>query len=254
MTSTHKKDDPSATYRGYRRQALYCLYRLFDDGLSKNYIIQPEGIEDLAIWDSKEKKLIEVVQVKDYSEHLTASSFTSFFYERIQQYCHPESQVKVTLAAFGELGSELTKALADISKAPKRTVKTVQGKDKLFSEKQAKDILAHIKYVRVDEKALTDFVSSKLNELVTSGQPQQAFENFMWWLFIAAEKKLELTRQSVIEKLNNLGRFLAQRNASAEEWYNSILPITLPNNFELSAVLQDDFFQGGRVRLDPHRE
>lgn len=250
MPNTPKKDDPSATYRGYRRQALYCLYRLFDDGLAKNYIIQPEGVEDLAIWDGKEKKLIEVVQVKDYSEPLTASSFTPFFYERIHQYCHSESQVKVTLASFGELGNELTKALTDISQAPERTVKTIQGKDKYFSEKQAKEILAHLKYVRVDEKTLTDFVYSKLNELVTSGQPQQAFENFMWWLFIAAEKKLELTRQSVIEKLNNLGRFLAQRNASAEEWYNSILPITLPNNTELSADLRDDFFQGGRVRME----
>lgn len=250
MTTSFKQDDPSATYRGYRRQALYCLYRLFDDGLSGNYIIQPEGIEDLAIWDSKEKKLIEVVQVKDYSDPLTASDFTPFFYERIQQYCHVESPVKVTLASFGELGSELKKALADISKAPKRTVKTIQGKDKRFSEKQAKDILTHLNYVQVDEAVLTNFVYAKLNGLVTSGQPQQAFENFMWWLFIASEKKLELTQQSVITKLNDLGRFLAQRNANAEEWYNSILPITLPNDFELSANLQDEFFQGGRVRFE----
>jgi len=72
-----KVDDPSATYRGYRRQALYCLFRLFEDGLPENYILQPEGIEDLAIFDAS-GVLLEVVQVKDYSSPLVASDFTSF--------------------------------------------------------------------------------------------------------------------------------------------------------------------------------
>jgi hypothetical protein len=45
-------DDPTATYRGFRRQALYCLFRLFDDGLPDDCVVQPEGHEDLAIYGS----------------------------------------------------------------------------------------------------------------------------------------------------------------------------------------------------------
>lgn len=245
-----KQDDPSATYRGYRRQALYCLYRLFEDGLSEGCIIQPEGIEDLAIWDSTGRKLIEVVQVKDYSNPLTASDFTPFFYERIQQYCTPQSQVKVTLASFGKVGNELSKALENVKKAPKRTLKTVQGKDKKISEQQAQEILGHMRHTPLDETTLTQSVLSKLEQLVTAGQPQQAFENFMWWLFIASEQRLEVTPQTVIDRLNNLGRFLAQRNASAEEWHTSILPISSLSAGEISEALKHQFFQGGKVRLE----
>ncbi len=78
-------DDPTATYRGYRRQALYALFRLFDEGLPEGAVIQPEGHEDLAIFDSA-GSLVEIVQVKDHSDNLAVSSFKPSFYERIAPY------------------------------------------------------------------------------------------------------------------------------------------------------------------------
>ena len=101
------KDDPTATYRGYRRQALYCLYRLFDDGLSDDTIIQPEGDEDLEIQDSSGKRP-EVVQVKDYSTNLTASNFKPSFYRRISDLCASDASAKIKIVSFGEIGPELS--------------------------------------------------------------------------------------------------------------------------------------------------
>ena len=74
-----QSDNPTATYRGYRRQALYALYCLFDDCLTCDVKIQPEGHEDLAIYSSDGKTLLEVVQVKDHSDNLAASSFKPIF-------------------------------------------------------------------------------------------------------------------------------------------------------------------------------
>lgn len=99
------KDDPTATYRGYRRQALYCLYRLFDDGLSDDTIIQPEGNEDLEIQDSFGNPL-EVVQVKDCSANLTASNFKPSFYRRISDLCASNASVEIKIVSFGAIGPQ----------------------------------------------------------------------------------------------------------------------------------------------------
>lgn len=108
MDETYK-DDPTATYRGYRRQALYCLYRLFADGLPDDIIIQPEGNEDLEIQDKAGVRL-EVVQVKDYSADLTASHFKPSFYRRISDLCATNASVEIKIVSFGPIGRELSKA------------------------------------------------------------------------------------------------------------------------------------------------
>src|SRR5258708_37650490 len=98
-----KVDDPTATYRGYRRQALYALFRLFHDALGDDSAVQPEGVEDLGILGNN-AQLVEIVQVKDLTSNLTASSFKPFFYERISPYCASDSDVLVRVASFGPIG------------------------------------------------------------------------------------------------------------------------------------------------------
>lgn len=74
--------DATPAYRGYRRQALYVLYRILaaSDG---DLVFQPEGEEDLSVYEGK--NLIEIVQVKSYGNNLILSDFKpdkkgSFFY------------------------------------------------------------------------------------------------------------------------------------------------------------------------------
>ena len=62
--------DATGAYRGYRRQALYTLYRILTDNIAK---FQPEGKEDLAIFQDT-GQLSEIVQVKSYSHALTPGS------------------------------------------------------------------------------------------------------------------------------------------------------------------------------------
>ena len=54
--------DATPAYRGYRLQALYVLWRILESEDSAHLIFQPEGYEDLAVYDSEET-LLEVVQV-----------------------------------------------------------------------------------------------------------------------------------------------------------------------------------------------
>ena len=67
-------DDPSATYRGFRSQALYVLHRLLHDQDGADLVFRPEGDEDLAVYDSCGVQ-IEAVQIKDFSAALALSHF-----------------------------------------------------------------------------------------------------------------------------------------------------------------------------------
>jgi len=256
------KDDPTATYRGYRRQALYCLYRLFDDGLSDDTIIKPEGNEDLEIQDSSGQRL-EVVQVKDYSANLKASNFKPSFYRRISELCASDVSVKIKIVSFGEIGPELLKAYDNDKDTPKRSIDTLTkdrdetDKDgnkktiKGLSEAEAKDVFKRIEVKVVDEATLTQHVVEKLKATMTSGNPEVAFENLMWWLIASAERQRRLTRTQTIEKLTQLGRFIAHRNAHAQEWNVSIKPIeSATPDAQTLEKLRQEFFQGGRVRAD----
>ena len=49
MTPMSILSDATPAYRGYRRQALYMLFRVFESGSAANLIFQPEGEEDLSV-------------------------------------------------------------------------------------------------------------------------------------------------------------------------------------------------------------
>lgn len=256
------KDDPTAIYRGYRRQALYCLYRLFDDGLSNDTVIQPEGIEDLEI-QSQSGQRLEVVQVKDYSASLTASHFKPSFYNRISDLCATDASVAIKIVSFGPIGPELLMAYDNDQETPSRPLNTLikpreesdkNGNKKLvkgLSEEKAKEVFKRIEVEKVYEDILTLDVIEKLKATMTSGNPEVAFENLMWWLIASAEKQRRLTRSQTIDKLTQLGKFIAHRNAHAQEWNVSIKPIqtAAPNSHSLDK-LRKEFFQGGRVRAE----
>lgn len=254
------KDDPTATYRGYRRQALYCLYRLFDDGLSDDTVIQPEGNEDLEIQNHSGQRL-EVVQVKDYSANLTASHFKTSFYNRISDLCATDASVAIKIVSFGPIGPELLMAYDNDQDTPTRPLNTLtkdreesdkDGNKKIIkglSEEKAKEVFKRIEIEIVDEDTLTQHVIEKLNATMTSGNPEVAFENLMWWLIASAEGQKRLTRSQTIDKLTQLGKFIAHRNAHAQEWNVSIKPIESASpDAQTREKLSQEFFQGGRVR------
>ncbi|HEV8071179.1 MAG TPA: hypothetical protein VGP76_25925 [Planctomycetaceae bacterium] len=262
-----KRDDPSATYRGYRRQALYTLSRLFDEALGEDLIVQPEGAEDLAIFD-KRGDLIEVVQVKDHSSNLTASSFKPFFYERISGYCAPGSRVAVRVASFGPIGPELEAAQKGDSRAKAQIVKAIARPTRAkrtkedgppeatgepdLSPSQATQIVERLIFEPVTEGALTQRILESLAASVVGVSPRDGFDLLMWWMLTSAESQHLITRQDALKKLTHVGKFLEGRAAFGAEWFRSIVPLddsALPTT-ETQDKLVDEFYRGARVRFE----
>ena len=212
-------DDPTATYRGYRRQALYALFRLFKD-LPDGAIVQPEGHEDLAVFDSA-GSLVEIVQVKDLSENLAASSFKPSFYERIAPYCSAGSGLLVRIASYGPIGPDLEKAVSGDAAAQSRVLKTItksrpreqkqpDGSTKTqtipgLPQNQAQSIIDHVTLTQLVENDLESEVVDALAKTVTGADPRHAFDFLMWWLLTSSEAQLRIDRSKAIAKVDSIG-------------------------------------------------
>lgn len=149
--------DVSHTYRGYRLQALYTLFRLLEPKDDATLVFQPEGKEDLAIFDSGDN-LLEVIQVKAHlSDDLVLSSFAphkrdSFFY-RTASLLKSWPLLKIGIASFGKIGPEMLQAFESDGVERKRLSEKLAGYGYL-SEADAEGLLAKIQIVSLEEAIL----------------------------------------------------------------------------------------------------
>ncbi|HEY0983492.1 hypothetical protein, partial [Schlesneria sp.] len=263
--ATNNSDDPTATYRGYRRQALYVLFRLFDEGLPSDSKIHPEGEEDLAIY-GKNAQLTEVIQVKDLSDPLSVSSFKRSFFERIKTHCAPGTGTEVKIVSYGPIGPELEEALGgEPDKAAKVVSKLTEAKTKETAKKgkvhtttipglspaEADSIVKRLQICKVTEPDLREAVIERLKNVATGTDPARAFDLLMWWMLTCSEEQRVISREMAIAKLDRIGKFLTARAAYHNQWNRSIIPIAAADlTAKHKERLEESFYRGGRVRFE----
>ncbi len=244
--------DATPAYRGYRLQHLYTLWRILQAGDQEGIVFQIEGQEDLDILDCS-GTLLDVQQVKAYDDDLTLSTFSpdkpdSFFYRiarLVKTMPHPISSI----VSFGNVGSELRKALTEDGVDRRRVARKLSSYQQI-SEEDAITVLKAIRLLLVEETDLTAKVFGALRQSLTGVDPEAAFDLLSFWLYRCAEKKCRLTRQDVIEKVNSVGRFLAERAAHHRQWFTSIIPIEDHPIDAQRARLTESFFRGVAARYD----
>jgi hypothetical protein len=250
---------PSATYRGYRRQALYALWRILTSEVTANYVYAPEGAEDLYVFDEN-GKLYESVQVKDYAADLTFSDFeprkaNSYFY-RVHQRLTQSANSRNILATFGPLGPELRDCLGDVpitegaeqreifrAKMDKAAGKLAEYHAEIPREKndpaptlsrdECEHLLRAIKVKSVNEAELTDQVIAQIKPMAAGSDPRVAFELLLFWVYLASEYATRLSRQALREKIRQIGVTLAALQSHHQEWHRTI--VDLPHD-ELSST------------------
>lgn len=221
------RSDATPAYRGYRLQALYTLSRVLEPTGREQFIYQPEGKEDLAVFDARHN-LMEIVQVKAYSQDLTLSDFEpkkkdSFIY-RVAAELKTSPDVQISIATYGAVGPVLRKALAEDGRDRARMAETIDENNYL-SAPEAAALLSKIRIIQVNEGDLTSRVYAALERSMAGVDADTAFELLSYWLYIAAENKEKITRDDVIKRLDAIGRFVASRSARHKEWFTSIVPL-----------------------------
>jgi hypothetical protein len=219
--------DATPAYRGYRLQALYALSRILSASTGAAKVFQPEGQEDLSVLNA-DGTFSEVIQVKAYSNDLVLSHFSpdkpnSFFY-RVNKILNSTDSFKVSIVSFGPVGSELHDALSGNNLIRKRVARKLGGYGHI-TEARAEELLAKISIVSIQEEALTEQVYTVIGNSLAGVEPERAFELLNFWLYLCSERKCLVNHDDVIDRLNNVGRFVSQRAAHHREWFTSIVPI-----------------------------
>lgn len=246
--------DVSHTYRGYRLQALYALFRILESKNDATLVFQPEYKEDLAISDS-DGNLLEVIQVKAHlSDDLVLSHFCpkkpdSFFY-RTASLLKSYPSLKICIASFGKIGREMLQACESDGVERKRLSKKL-AKYGHLSEADAETLLTKIQIIPLEEATLKRMVYATLENILTGVDRDSAFRLLNYWLYICSENKCKISQRDVIETVNNVGKFLSESTAHHREWFTSITPIEDREiDPQVRNELFEEFYRGVSVRYD----
>lgn len=238
----------SASYRGYRLQALYTLYRVLEGG--EHFIFQLEGFEDLDVLSS-EGKLLELVQVKAKDENLTISSLEpgkkDAFFRRVLNRHSSSSNAQEKVVSFGPFGPEILDAWAKDGPRREEHITTLAGHK--YTRDQVLDLISRIKLVREEEKNIEQAVLARLRESMLGIDSKAAFELLHAWLYVKAEAKARISHKDIIERINSVGKFIAERSAYHEEWCRSIVPLEIDQKLNTHA-LRDEFYRGIAARYE----
>lgn len=220
----------SATYRGYRRQALYVLWRLVTDAASLSQIYQPEGDEDLAVF-SAEGKLVEATQVKDYSSPLTLSDFkpgsADGFFARMHRRVAAHPQCKIAIASFGPIGTELAAALKAPGSQRTSVASKLNAQNRSIPLPECETLLARLsdQIIHPDERTLTADIRRTLAPTIAGVHGDTALELLLFAIFDASEQQRPITRQTLLQRVEQVGAYLAALRNHSTEWSVSIGPL-----------------------------
>lgn len=221
----------SSTYRGYRRQALYALWRLTTDEDSTIRTYRPEGAEDLAVFGSG-GRLLEAVQVKDYTSPLAISDFKPAspdgFFARTHRRLREHPDCKVSLASFGPLGPELKAAIAKDGTQRTAVASKLTNKNPTLSANEYQQVLAYLngRVTHPREAQLHEDIMRALAPTIAGAHGTTALELLLFWIFDASERQRPISRSAVLAQIERVGAYLSALRDHASEWHVSVRPLT----------------------------
>lgn len=236
-----------AALQGYRLQALYTLASILHPD-AQGLVFQPEGNEDLAIY--RGEHLNRVVQIKAYTDSLTLSSFSPdkprSFFHRVADLTTREN-LEVEVVSFGPIGTELEGAWSSHERHQTSVRKKLRNYK--FTDVQIDRLFHGVQWSRANEDELQKQVYGFLRSSLAGGDPENAFDLLVAWLYLASENQRRISYTDLISKINAVGRYIAERAAHHQEWFTSIVPVedTLINEAQ-SDQLAREFFSGVAAR------
>lgn len=247
IENVEQRRDAGSSFRGYRLQLLYTLWRVLEE--PANRAVKLEGLEDLDVLDSS-GALLEAVQVKAYRKPLTLSDLqknsagATSLDARVRQIRRTAPSGVLRIVSFSGYGDELREAWD----GDKKQQLAVQSKlSSLASEVSPFEAIA---LDVTSEDVLRSAVFAHLQDSLAGADFESATELLLFWLFIRAEARATISRAALLNRLEGVGRFVNARTARALEWFVSILPIEDPITSP-PAGLAEQFQNGVSVRY-PH--
>ena len=216
-------DNATYTYRGFRLQALYALYKIFTS--SHSYTFQPEGAEDLAIFDNN-KKLIEAIQVKSGNNSLSLSDFKNSFFERLVHLQSTNPDICIYIVKFGPIGIELKNACNKDGVERQNVINKLLSKENFKCNKnQLENLFNSMKTMVVIEKEIYQNIDDVLKDSLLGINKDHAFDLLTKWIYDFSEEQGMINQSILKDKIINISKFLKGRESYHKKWFSVIQPI-----------------------------
>jgi hypothetical protein len=230
--------------KGYRIQALYSICTILGNP-SKELTYIPEGIEDLDINDNT-GQLLELHQVKNTSNTLTLSNLfsknkTSFFGRAIDIF-EQGKRPQLKVICFGELGVDLKKLFSTEvdQQSFNNRLTTYEA-----TEEQLQFIKENTTLESVEEAYFQMRAVNLIRQKAIGVNPEIAIDYLHFWLYYLSEKGGQITHESLLAKLNDIGQFVDERQNFHKHLHTSIRSINSTGVSEDQLeILSESFYEG----------
>lgn len=241
-------DNATYTYRGFRLQALYALYKIFTS--SHSYTFQPEGAEDLAIFDNN-KKLIEAIQVKSGNNSLSLSDFKNSFFERLVHLQSTNPDICIYIVKFGPIGIELKNACNKDGVERQNVINKLLSKENFKCNKnQLENLFNSMKTMVVIEKEIYQNIDDVLKDSLLGINKDHAFDLLTKWIYDLSEEQGMINQSILKDKIINISKFLKGRESYHKKWFSVIQPIEfLEINEKQKESLAISYYQGESAKI-----
>lgn len=232
--------------KGFRTQTLYIIHRVFSTQ-DEHLQFCPEGNEDLDI-RNREGKLIEVIQVKNYSEtltfsHLWDSSGKTSFILRSVNLCEKGEDPVLKVVSFGNISNELLK----------RQHPKYDSALKKFgiSNKVIQFISDKIEFKKVEESTLEDEIKQFISQACIALDAELAISFLQSKIQFYSEQSIPFFKKDIIKFLNDVGAFVREREEFFKHYHSTIkiFPTSISGGKDLE-VIRNQYRQGASAKFE----
>lgn len=230
--------------KGFRSQFLYTLLRVLQHK-PQELIFKPEGeYEDLDILGGQDE-VLEVIQIKDYTDELhfyniLSKSKQSTLVRRGLDIYEKGYTPTIKLISFSKVDS----GIQELAKST-YSDKLEQKLKKLgLSKKQIKILKESFTYEIIDRAKLEQDVSAAIRKWNSSADSKMTQDLLLYWTYLAAEKQATITPLSFKEQFDKICKFGRERIAFYQTYQTLIKPFDKNLEIEDQKLLQSNFYQG----------
>lgn len=243
--------DISTTYKGFRLQALYILFlALSQEGRWKYF---PEKVEDLTVEDEN-GNLKTLVQIKSSYNNISLSTFEPQqkhgFFKRIEKIIQVKDEVEIFAKCFGTVSQELILAF---NKGDKEHQQRIRDKLKKFgySDQSINAFFTIIRFEELDENVILEEVANIIEKTIVGAQPAVALDLLTKWIYDLSEIRKGFTKNTLINQIHCIGKFLKDLRAHHATWFNVIKPFSEFNVKNVDKnTFEEAFIEGSSTRFE----
>lgn len=234
-----------AAWRGFSTQTLYIAKRLLE--AENNVQLYPEHIEDLMIMENK--KVIELVQVKNLSTDLSLSDLspkkTDSFFRRCLAY--KDYDICLKIVSFGNIGLEFRKMLQTKNRRKSSVF------DKLLSygyeDSDVLWLLEHLEIEKVDELEVENSIKDELKKYIeVIAAYNLVNDSLIYYIYKLSREKGYTSKKLWEERISNIVKNIMAIDSVKKQYQKTIIPLC---DYK-SNKTREELFSAYRMGVNAH--